>query len=375
SYEQDIHEGMLPKSLRSLVISTPRLFTLHPGSLPTKLKTLILGPYFDQFGVLSIIPRSLRVLMFGPRFNQALEPGSLPPKLRSLYFNYSYQQVIQHGVLPTTLQTLNFGHSFNQRIMPGSLPPSLKTIILSDSFNQKLLAGCLPESLSSLSFGESFNHDREAQWNVEKLESLGIDRIDDMPFQTQSGGSQVYGSSFKQSPKNVVLPSSLTTLSVVSIHQLMWLAQSTTSMIILDTVEVRQAVYIHNPRILSELKPLMNISIKTLIFERHYSVTESLRSFRFVANFVPLVQTYKQHFHMHGLVFINIATYRHIDNNTALFLHRDEVYERLYYVNHKPGIEPNTYEPLYQKKQSNSSLSKFGRSIKQLLMINKLPKK
>ena len=102
-----------------------------------------------------LLPHGLRVLQVGDQFRSPLQPGSIPLTVEVLDLGRRYNHPLS-GVLPPSLVHLKLGRRYNQPMAPGTLPPSLECLELSGDFDQPLGVGCLPSSLRLLRLSDSF---------------------------------------------------------------------------------------------------------------------------------------------------------------------------------------------------------------------------
>lgn len=105
------------------------------GSIPPGVRYLDLGFRFNQPLTPGVLPNTLRELLVSTCYNQALQAGSLPDRLKVLAFE---------------LHEDNFKFppsAFQQQLLPGLIPPSVVAIRMSRGYKQELVAGSIPATV------------------------------------------------------------------------------------------------------------------------------------------------------------------------------------------------------------------------------------
>lgn len=157
-YNHEIHPGVLPPNLRTLIFSMSFDKSLEVGIFPQHLTTLIFGLNFNQKIKHNVLPRNLHTLDLGIMFNQELLPGVLPENLHTLIFSEVYNISLLKGSLSPKLHHLSFGCNFNKKIDIEVLPRSLDIIEFGYFFQQKLLVDILPPNLSTISLYQNYKY-------------------------------------------------------------------------------------------------------------------------------------------------------------------------------------------------------------------------
>jgi hypothetical protein len=134
----EIHQDAFPQSLTHLNIDCNLNTELKAKMLPLNLHYLNL-PYYNYQLHEGIIPSSLKILFLGSNGNQKLYKNILPFGLIFLKFNFMFNQEIESGALPETLEELIFSDDFNKELNEYNLPHNLKKLTVNIKYEGKLL--------------------------------------------------------------------------------------------------------------------------------------------------------------------------------------------------------------------------------------------
>ncbi|KYQ92729.1 DUF1649 family protein [Tieghemostelium lacteum] len=137
--------NILPKNLKYLRVKGKYNQPMEKGLLPPSLRTLILGENFNQPLSIEVnLPLKLTTLIVGYDFNQDFKIGDLPETLETLKFGYSFKRPLKAGVLPVSLKNLSFVDYVYS--LHGKLPPLLQYLSFV-YYKHDIVEGTLPNSL------------------------------------------------------------------------------------------------------------------------------------------------------------------------------------------------------------------------------------
>ena len=130
-----IAPGDIPSSVTHLRLNSSGN-RLQAGSIPAGVILLNLGDFFNEPLLPGVLPTTLRELIISRSFNQPLRPGSLPDGLQVLVFNVKaeFQQPLLPKVIPASVKAISMGSAYNQRIVAGAIPATVKWLRLPASY-------------------------------------------------------------------------------------------------------------------------------------------------------------------------------------------------------------------------------------------------
>jgi len=116
------------------------------------VRHLNLGKTFDYEFRPGVLPASLRELVIGQSYHQLLQPGSLPDGLEVLAFHKwsNSQDALLPGVIPSSVVVVSMGMWYRQELLTGGIPATVRWLRLPAAYSNRNLGSVLAPSTQAV---------------------------------------------------------------------------------------------------------------------------------------------------------------------------------------------------------------------------------
>ena len=150
-HDQRIDPGAIPASVThlKLLLSGEHTQQLQAGAIPHGVVHLHLVLHIEHPLPLGVLPSSLRELVLTHHSAQLLQPGSLPDGLEVLALHCPFpdwQRPLLPGLIPASVRVLSLNDEYEQEVVAGAIPPTVAWLRLPRHYAEKELSSMLSPS-------------------------------------------------------------------------------------------------------------------------------------------------------------------------------------------------------------------------------------